>query len=357
MPRFGTEKLTELITYAKWVALDPPIAVYQALTKLASEAQLKDLGGPPPEPKDPKAANYQAQLVAWNLYNKTKKEVQEFADNWGKLVKEYGEASAEFKLTSICDFTAMSMMMIAAGSARVEALKTAIRGRTQAGSIDTASKDHAHVFDRSGAAKFRAAVDTWCNLEKSGILQFKFPANGALHTFAVERIPVDKGKPEFIVYQSYEGTYTLSHFLNTQGIWNDSTLFNVHKQRWAEMSDSDKKEYNGDYSEYRTEVVLPQLRNIELAMKWIGAGQRLDYDTLDLRVLYPLEDMLSGSISSWNYLRMTGSPATSKTFSAPYLIVLMCDYVTPSDFEANGEALYACPKDLTEYASCNISIR
>lgn len=350
--------MTDLLDHAEKLASEPPTLVYKALTTIGAQTQLKLLGNPPPVPQSPDDPAYKKQQALRAKYDKDKADWEDYADNWTTLSRKYGEDVARFTVTAICDFTAMCMMMIAAGIPRIEALKTAIRQRDRAGCTELQNKsgDCAWLFDRKSAGDFLAAMETWCGKNANGIVQFKFPANGDFHTFAVERARASNGRREFIVYQSYEGTYTLSHFLHQTDVWNDDTLHKIYDQRWASMPEHTRKLYHNDFKVYGSKVLVPKMDNIELAMKWTGSGQHHSYDDLYNLVLFPLDMMLTETCPRDSYIRMTGSPSTDKEFTTPYLIALMCNELAPDSFAANRTALYSNPQGLTEYASCGMKV-
>lgn len=354
--------MTDMLEYAKQLASDPPTQVYRTLTTIGSQTQLKLLGAPPPvppeNPVDPNSETYKNQVKSYTKYINDKKDWEDYADNWKTLSQKYGEDVARFTVTAICDFTAMCMMMVAAGIPRIEALKTAIRQRSSAGCtvLQNGSGDCAWLFDRKSGGDFLAAMETWCGKNTNGIVQFKFPANGDFHTFAVERTRAQNGKREFIVYQSYEGTYSLSHFLNQTPVWEDDTLHKIYDQRWSAMPAAAKQMYNNDFKAYGSKILVPKMDNIEVVVKWIGSGQHHSYDDLYNLVLFPLDMMLTETCPAQNYIRMTGSPSTDKAFKMPYLIALMCNEVSPDSFAANCKALYSSPQGLTEYAGCGMKV-
>lgn len=340
--------MTNLIAYAEKLATDPPTKVYKKLMELFSKEQLKALGDPP-------AGGKQLQI-----YANTKAEYEAIASNWERMVNnpaygKYGADVARFSVTAICDFVAMCMMMIAAGSARIEDLKTAIRYQKPPGIFRTRSHDLAYLIGRDDAKQFLGIMKTWGALKNNGIVQFKFMANNDFHTFAIERTPGDRERPEFIVYQGYQNTYSLSHFLHTKWVWSDEALEVVHQQRWEAFQKAEKNVYQNDFKNYGQRVLIPEMENIEFTMKWIGDRERLTYQDLNVRVLQPLAGMLDGAIPRRSYVRMTGSPSTSRTFRAPFMIVLMCDQVSPEEFKANCKELYDCPAGLTKYPECSMA--
>ena len=274
--------MTDMLDYAKRLASAPPRPVYKALTTIGSRTQLRLLGDRPRAPQDLNDPMYKEQHEAQAKYDNNKADWTAYADNWATLTRLYGEDVARFTVTAICDFTAMCMMMIAAGIPRIEALKTAIRARTTAGYTDPdiGVGDRAWLFDRNSGSRFLATMEEWCGVNQNGIVQFKFPANGDFHTFTVERARDKNGKREFIVYQSYEGTYTLSHFLNQTPVWNDETLQGIYDRRWRAMPPTGRSLYHNDYKVYGAKVLVPTMENIEVVSKWTGSGQHHSYDDL-----------------------------------------------------------------------------
>lgn len=336
--------MPDLISYAEKLATDPPIEVYKKLMKLFSAAQLSTL-------TKPVASNERAV----KFYNKAKAEYEQLATKYEQMVGDYkaqGVGVARFSITAICDFVAMCMMMIAVGSQRVEDLKSQLRGQQGSGPFQTKAGDRAYILhENSRAQDFTKIMKDWCTQKKSGIVQFKFPAGDDLHTFAVERALGQSNQPEFIVYQGYQNTYSLSHFLRIQSVWKDDALDALHQGLWEEEVQNGTakyKAYKGDDG-YWAKVWLPQLENAERASKCIGGKQRLGVDDLNQYVIQPLAIMLSGQLENARYINLTGSPTTSNISSA-YMILLMCDAVDSSEFAANCQELYKVPGGLTKYA-------
>lgn len=350
--------MANLIKYAEALAKEPPTKVYKKLMGLFSKAQLALLGNPPRRPPDnppnPNDWDYKRMVIAWDGYQQSVAQCQALANNWDLMVNGHGDKFALFKVTAICDFVAMCMMMIAAGSARIEELKAAIRGKKAPFFLETKSEDRAYLIEH-GRKDFLRVMKPWCELENNGIVQFKFPANQDLHTFAIERAVDDDGKSKFIVYQGYQDVYSLSHFLGIQSVWDDPALATAHKAIWDSLSKGDRGCYQNQYGVFQEKFLSPQLKNVDAARKWVGNRQRFTYDDLLLRVLAPLAKMLEAEISHEGYVEITGSSSADKTIAAPWMIVFMCDKVSPEEFEANRKALYDCPADLTEYAECGMS--
>src|SRR6185503_8817873 len=111
-------------------------------------------------------------------YNKDKAAAEAIANKWNQMEQDWGRPAALFSVTSICDFIAMCMMMIGAGSQRIEDLKAKIRGQTRAGSFTTTAGDHAYLLLKgvNGAKEFDRIMEAWCTSKGNGIVQFKFPA-------------------------------------------------------------------------------------------------------------------------------------------------------------------------------------
>jgi hypothetical protein len=332
--------MTDLIAHAEKLATEPPEKVYKKIMQLFSEAQLAELANSETKYKDVLESDKK-----W--FEENQKQAKAIANIWDQTVQDLGLGVAQFKATATCDFVAMCMMMIAAGSARVEDLKAVVRDGKPSGTSTTPT-DRAYVFERGQTKKFLETLDAWCKLENNGIVQFKFLANSDYHTFAVERAPDQKGQTAFIVYQGYQNTYSLSHFLAVQDLWNDFALNKVHWQQFASLNKNEKGRYKSGYQDYSEKVVLPQLKKVSAAVECVGGEQRLTRETLGLNVLEPLGEMLAGKLGKAVYSKMTGS-STSNDVSTNRMIVLMCDQVDPKTFEANRKALYDCPNDLTIY--------
>jgi len=337
--------MADLIPYAEKLALDPPVKVFKELMKMMSAEQLIDLDKSKPSSIEKKALEY------WTI---SRQQAEQLVTKYEQTVKDYGDQGvgvANFSVTATCDFVAMCMMMIGAGAKRVEALKQVILGQKNAGSFATSNTDRAYLFKGQGAARdFQTQLDKWCDLKGNGIVQFKFPAGGDLHTFAVERAPGPNDKPEFVVYQGYQNTYSLAHFLRLRSLWKDDALDRFHESIWkAEVKTGHTryKEYKGEHG-YWAKVWLPQLENVERAVKRIGSEQRLDRNALARDVLTPIATMLSGTLPNANYINLTGSP-TSSNISSEYVMVLMCDQVEPQTFAANHAELDRGPDGLTKY--------
>ena len=329
--------MTSLIKYAEKLATDPPLDVYRRVMKLVSDEQLSGLG---PEPEE--------HELGWEEYQKKKQECLQVAKK--------DEDVAKFSVTSICDFVAMCTMMIGAGSARIEALKQAIHGKQQAGSFETADKDVAHLLlhDGDSAKKLEDLLSTWGKLKGkgNGVVQLKFPAGGDFHTFAVERVSPDNAETRFVVYQAYQNTYSLAHFLGRSPS-EDEALDKYHRQVYEAAQESQK----GDiaiykkYESYYNKEVKRQFENITTAAANIGKEQLLTAEELKVRVTAPLANMLRGEIRKKDYVDLTGSPTKTARLKADFMFVLMCNQVSPDKYDANCKALYRVPNDLTTYVA------
>lgn len=340
--------MTSLIKYAEALAAKPPVDVYRKLMKLASDEQLSKLG---PEPGQ--------NEHGWAEYQKEKKERLAVASKYEDMVKTLGADVAKFSVMSICDFAAMCTMMIAAGSNRIEALKAALRGKKSTTVVQTNAGDKAYRFDATpddpkadNPGAFEEILRGWREAKDqgNGAVQFKFPAGGDFHTFAVERISAKNAENKFIVYQAYQNTYSLAHFLGLSPS-NDKTLDSYHRQVWQAAQESKK----GDvavykkYDSYYNNEVKRQFRNITTVATNIGSKQQLNGDELKVRVIRPLANMLRGEIQKKVYVDLTGSSTKSVGIKADFMMVLMCNQVSPDGYEENCEALYGVPADLTGY--------
>ena len=334
--------MTSLMQYAEKLATDPPLDVYRKLMKLFSDAAIAALG---PQPKDVKKLE---------KYNKEKESLTAIANKWNQMEQDWGKLAALFSVTSICDFIAMCVMMIGAGSQRIEDLKKSIRGKDKAGIFKTAANDRAYLLTGNQAPKqFDQIMETWCKLEGNGLVQFKFPAGYDLHTFVVERATDDENqKTHFVVYQAYQNTYSLSHFLGLTSPQGDKGLDDFHRERWKTGFKDQYETYKGYYDA----IVTPQLKNIATVTRAIGRKQKLTDVTLAAYVLEPLLEMLSGATAWDSFIGMTGAPPhETKSIGMKFMILFVCDQISPNKFQENFNALGLVPANLTMYPECEIS--
>jgi hypothetical protein len=330
--------MTNLIPYAEALAKKPPVDVYKQLMKLFSEAQIKTL--------DPSDA----------YYKQTKEEYEAIASKWDSMVANYGEDIASFSVMAICDFVAMCMMITAAGSARVEALKAALHGRQRTTIVDTSYGDRACLLLKQDTQavweKFRSLLSDWCKLDKNGIVQFKFPAENDLHTFVIERAPESEVNDtrEFIVYQGYQNTYSLELFLGIEESDDrgDDVQERFHKKLWERREVEDRYK-NGTYARYDAAVVSLQRTRIHNVALQIGNKQKLNLVELNQKVIAPLAKMLRVGATNDEYVKLTGSPTTSDPIRSDYMIMLMCDQVAPGNFGTNCKELEQAIENLTTY--------
>ncbi|MCP4138621.1 MAG: hypothetical protein GY754_47130 [bacterium] len=73
--------------------------------------------------------------------------------------------------------------------------------------------DMVFCFKRSATVgnEFGNMIEAWLSDKRTGLAQFKI--NKGMHTFVVEKLHDANGNPLFRLYQAYQGTYTLNHFL------------------------------------------------------------------------------------------------------------------------------------------------
>jgi hypothetical protein len=343
--------MPSLIKYAQLLAQKPPVNTYKRTMQLASQEQLASIE---------EQVNLGNMKEGDDIYNESRKNALRAASKYEDMLKDNGQDVATFSITSICDFTAMCAMMIAAGSKRIEALKAAVRGKKATTVVETEAGDHAYVFskpDKPNAddpGAFQKILNGWCQAKDNGngIVQFKFPAGGDFHTFAVERISTNKKETRFVVYQAYQNTYSLAHFLGLRSVWEDDALTLHHKQVYKE--ESKKGEFAVKYKseqDYFDKGVKQQFNNIDTVVAHIGRGQELDANALNERVITPLMTMLRGQLQKNVYVSLTGSSTSSGRIGTPSMFVLMCHQVSPDQYEENCRALYEVPNDLTIYVS------
>jgi hypothetical protein len=341
--------MTSLMEYAEELAMSPPVVAYQRIMKLNSEDQLAMLDS----------------LVNQGMYKETDPSLQsmrqaaiKIASKYEDMKKEYGEPVAKFSVTSICDFIAMSTMVIGAGIERIEALKRVLHGKTETTVLKTDAGDQAFLFlanvanSKSDNSKaFEQILSGWCQGKGNGVVQFKFPAGGDFHTFAVERISTQNNATRFIVYQAYQNTYSLAHFLGLVSAPKDNALASYHKLVWdSSKGKGDFIRYR-DYNDYVNRNVQQQFQNIDRVTGAIGGKQELDANALKVGVIQPLATMLKGGLPKKDYASLTGSSTSTFQLQTRCMAVLMCHEVSPQNYKQNCAALYNNPA-ITNYLDC-----
>ncbi len=306
--------MANLLPYAQMLAANPPTEVYREIMKW--EAQTRGI------------QNYDA----WQ--------------DW--LDAGYTEQAATYFVGAICDLTAMSMMTVAAGVDRIEAMKASLRAlqANQSGTVigDDNTPDRVYFYRQANQADaFETLLTNWCARNGNSVIQLKFLARVDWHTFCIERIHEANQDPQFLIYQSYQNVYRLQDFLGL-GSQADQT---AHMQRvWATLDNGDK----GVYQRNEQTFINTNLTRISNAANAIGCGNKLDTATLRQRVITPLKSMLAGELANATYIRMTGSPLRSNAYTN-FIAVLMCDTVAPNTFNQNYADLRKAT-GLTMYPVC-----
>lgn len=274
---------------------------------------------------------------------------------------------------TICDLTAYSLMLVAAGIERVEAMKDAVNKRQKYAKVyEGDARDRAYCFKNGrddAANEFQRWMTAWSKLAGNGVVQLKFnPAAGA-HTFAVERVTIsdlrsnkDKDAPlvnRFRVYQSYEGTFRLLDFLGLAQ--NDDFVKSTLEHFY--MKKLDQQPYvKGQISrtdlmklreQNRAKNIASMVEQFKAMTKRIGRCRTLTWDELYLEVVLPCMKLLGGGMTREDYQQLAGVLAKENMQSAENLIVMMCDLVNYSEFEGNFKKVSsgAWLKSTTEYAS------
>jgi hypothetical protein len=347
--------MTVLRDCAKKLASDPPIALYERLMKLITDEQIYQLDQQLIDIE--KKQNSKEKDKERDQVEETKKACRAAAHQYTNNKKIYGQGIADFSVTAICDFAAMCMMMIAAGVDRVEHLKARLLGQKATTTYERDNGDRAYLFLRGEGKKFREIMDEWPSREGKSIVQFKFPAGGDLHTFAAERFTHPLGlEPYFYMYQAYQNTYSLSHFLGLKSVWNDEALNKfLEEVIWGQQIPATKKRYNNDYKTYWTKVLKGHLDQIDTLAKVLGGaeGQGLDRELFRTAVIKSLASMLDAELDRERYAALTGSHTTNNVRS-DYMMVLICDKLDPNVFESNLKSLYGPPQNVTKYLECSV---
>ncbi len=232
---------------------------------------------------------------------------------------------------TLCDLTAMSMMMVAAGVKRVEAMKAAINDNRE---FDSGNGDRAKIYRKvNGAGQaFWDLMIAWAKLPGNGAVQFKFDPRSGAHTFMIERFYLDKiDSPRFRIYQSYEGCYRLydflvgdkddelQRFLDTVGQQSVEAAVSGDNEKTQAVL---KKSLTSKSKRDVTEIVkvLPETR------KKIGGGAALTILSLVQYVIDPLSEMVVEGAEAPAYTLLTGHRVTNPQ-GPTYLAVLMCDTI------------------------------
>jgi hypothetical protein len=313
----------------------------------------RQLAGEAPQPR---------MLDLWKTQGEANKEAFPFLPSvdFGELFKKFSEEMVSNQACTICDLNAYLMMVTAAGYTRVEAMKAAIKARKPSRPSD-AGPDRAYLFDKKSAEDFGKAVVAWSQLEGNGVMQLKFnPGAPGAHTFVVERVPpkvlnadVTKNKPLFRVYQAYEGTYRLADFLGVDIVRNgkaatktDEFLKDTLKTRFGAADELLKIDSKSKFVRDKTMKRLKEIdaeaeagtETFKATAKLIGRGNDLAWEELLLYVFIPLEHLLAGSLSQLAYQDLTGvpkKPVYREPHSTDWMIALICDTVSPNDFQGN----------------------
>jgi hypothetical protein len=338
--------MTSMMEYAEKLAMNPPVVAYQRVMKLNSADQLAMLE------LDVKEGRLKKTDKDWEAMQQAAIKI---ASKYEDMKKEFGEGVAKFSVTSICDFIAMCTMVIGAGIQRIEDLKSVLHGKTEATALKTNAGDQAFLFlaNENSSKSFEQILSEWCQGKGNGVVQFKFPAGGDFHTFAVERFLTRNNATRFSVYQAYQNTYSLAHFLGLRSPSNDPTLVDYHKLVWKSSSETGElqRRYKGKYDQYLEKDVKQQFANIELVGRTIGGKQELDAKALQTQVIQPLATMLRGSLNKKGYASLTGSSTKTFQIQTRCMAVLMCHQVSPENYKQNWAALYDNPA-ITNYLDC-----
>jgi hypothetical protein len=269
-----------------------------------------------------------------------------YKDNYDK----YGKDAATYSVGAVCDLTAMSMLIVAAGVKRVEAMKAAAQKAFEDNKYGLLfdeegqhGRDHVHRYVKEDQEAFEDLMEVWSKLEGSGAVQLKFGKD--MHTFAIERVPAEADAnikdPRFRVYQSYQNVYRLLDFLVGE---EESKAQAAH----LKIVYAENKKANPNLKITLQDFVTDGQKRIENTASLLGKGQLLTWVNLSRYVIEPLTAMLAGKIRNQEYVSLSASPET-KDVDTDIMGVLMCDQVSSASFEQNYDELLQVPKDLTEY--------
>lgn len=294
--------MASLLPYAQMLAANPPTEVYRTIMKWDADNR--------------HVANYNDELERRNGV--------------------YGEEATAYFVGAICDLTAMSMMMVAAGTRRIEAMKASLRNlqNNPTGLVvgDQNAADRVYFYrSTDDADTFETLLTDWCARQGNSIIQLKFLAKGDWHTFAIERIHDANRDPQFIVYQSYQNVYRLKDFL---GLGTQQEQTNHMSVVWNDMGNVNNGGERLVYGNRLVTFTNQNLARIRTAAQYIGGGSTLDTNTLRQKVITPLKGMLAADVRNADYVNMTGSP-TKGRIGMSFVAVLMCDPVSPNDFKTN----------------------
>ncbi len=276
-----------LLPYARRIAKSPPVGVWRTKMDvpvtpgLAIELEKEIL--------DEVTEKYQSD---WQL--------KKLAEN----LIEPSDGHIKFAGT-ICDLTAYSMMVVAAGVDRIKNLN-----------LDAPIVEGDHAERCKSPEECQSAFNNWAGIEDFGIVQIKFKPGTGAHTFVIERVWLNHGEPMFRVYQSYQGSYRLSDFLGM----SDSS--EIHPN---EIGSQITKRHNA----------LQNMRGK------VGCGQLLSRPKLDEFVILPMSKSLGNGMSEAEYKNLTGGHTLQRQ-TCDTVLLLFCDHVDPELFSANYESLRSC---------------
>jgi hypothetical protein len=287
------------------------------------------------------------EIMKWDAQQRND---QNYVDVWQQWRNAgFTDEAATYFVGAICDLTAMSMMMVGAGTNRIEAMKASLRNlqANQSGRVigDDNSVDHVHFFRQAGQANaFETLLTNWCARDGSGVVQLKFIANRDWHTFCIERIHEANQDPAFLIYQSYQNAYRLQDFL---GLGTQVAQTDHMRRVWSAFDGGDKAIYQRNEQTF----INASLARISNAANYLGCGAKFDTATLRQRVITPLRQMLAGQLPNATYVQMTGSPLRNNAYT-PFMAVLMCDTIDSNTFKQNYADLRKAT-GLTMYPVCN----
>lgn len=327
-----------LLTYAKRIALSPATTAWNTI---------------------------QTDIYQKNVQHHT----EEVAAKRGVAEPRVAVAEMQDIAGTICDLTAYSMMVIAGGIARYNALKR-LAAEGGIGAVGQTG-DRVERFKPGADVACLTSLLSWAFQPHHGALQIKYAnQDGDWHTFVIERfVAEDGGLPRYRLYQSYQQTYTLATFLALTGAEpflqrypdfdNKNAYYYAVKpakkfglelshhhppSRTAQLNEGveyeDVLEYWYELTAKRQMTLATQISAVQRAVSTVGEGKVLSQATLANRVLTPLARLLGGGLDAGSYSSITGS-AVTKRFQASAIMIIRMDKTVPTQFQSNSHNLNA----------------
>lgn len=241
---------------------------------------------------------------------------------------------------TICDLTAYSLMVVAAGSERIEGL---VRNQPKD------RGDSVQRFRSGESANFFNTLGQWAALGGDGVVQFKFAPDSGAHTFMAERR--GGSTKTFHVFQSYQGTYRLRDFLGVgeRDTFFESTARALLAEKFNNVSpilfDATKRPDNakvaGRWDRVQAQIPIDAKKaedDLDRARQSIGLAVSLSSDDFLNRVVRPLSLMLGAGLAAEGYVALTGHKVSSPQ-TCPTLLAVLCNEVDPAGYAQNYHSL------------------